>query len=96
MGPPNTDCGFVMQMKGNISFKMFIGFIMEVILLTLSWFYLASNPYGRPNRRGDDRFDRGRRGGGGGGHRGRGNNRGDGGGDGRNTWFKIFVSQHCE
>ncbi|XP_071024164.1 nuclear RNA export factor 1-like [Oncorhynchus clarkii lewisi] len=49
------------------------------------------NPYGRPNRRGDDRFDRGRRGGGGGGHRGRGNNRGDGGGDGRNTWFKIFV-----
>uniref|UniRef100_A0A674AE04 Nuclear RNA export factor 1b n=1 Tax=Salmo trutta TaxID=8032 RepID=A0A674AE04_SALTR len=29
------------------------------------------NPYGRPNRRGDDRFDRGRRGGGGGGHRGR-------------------------
>uniref|UniRef100_A0A4W5REF1 Nuclear RNA export factor 1b n=1 Tax=Hucho hucho TaxID=62062 RepID=A0A4W5REF1_9TELE len=49
------------------------------------------NPYGRPNRRGDDRFDRGRRGGGGG-HRGRGNNRGgDGGGDGRNTWFKIFV-----
>uniref|UniRef100_A0A8C7SYM0 Nuclear RNA export factor 1b n=1 Tax=Oncorhynchus mykiss TaxID=8022 RepID=A0A8C7SYM0_ONCMY len=66
-------------------------FIMEVILLTLSWFYLASNPYGRPNRRGDDRFDRGRRGGGGGGHRGRGNNRGDGGGDGRNTWFKIFV-----
>uniref|UniRef100_A0A8C8HXW4 Nuclear RNA export factor 1 n=1 Tax=Oncorhynchus tshawytscha TaxID=74940 RepID=A0A8C8HXW4_ONCTS len=49
------------------------------------------NPYGRPNRRGDDRFDRGRRGGGGGGHRGRSNNRGDGGGDGRNTWFKIFV-----
>ncbi|KAM9497744.1 nuclear RNA export factor 1-like [Salvelinus alpinus] len=49
------------------------------------------NPYGRPNRRGEDRFDRGRRGGGGGGHRGRSNNRGDGGGDGRNTWFKIFV-----
>uniref|UniRef100_A0A8C7SV14 Nuclear RNA export factor 1b n=1 Tax=Oncorhynchus mykiss TaxID=8022 RepID=A0A8C7SV14_ONCMY len=50
-----------------------------------------SNSQDGPNRRGDDRFDRGRRGGGGGGHRGRGNNRGDGGGDGRNTWFKIFV-----
>uniref|UniRef100_A0A8C7N0N0 Nuclear RNA export factor 1 n=1 Tax=Oncorhynchus kisutch TaxID=8019 RepID=A0A8C7N0N0_ONCKI len=52
----------------------------------------ASNPYGRPNRRGDDRFDRGRRGGGGGGHRGRGNNKGgDGGGGGRKNWFKMSV-----
>uniref|UniRef100_A0A8C7JYN0 Nuclear RNA export factor 1b n=1 Tax=Oncorhynchus kisutch TaxID=8019 RepID=A0A8C7JYN0_ONCKI len=50
------------------------------------------NPYGRPNRRGDDRFDRGRRGGGGGGHRGRGNNKGgDGGGGGRKNWFKMSV-----
>uniref|UniRef100_A0A674BU44 Nuclear RNA export factor 1 n=1 Tax=Salmo trutta TaxID=8032 RepID=A0A674BU44_SALTR len=49
------------------------------------------NPYGRPNRRGDDRFDRGRRGGGGG-HRGRGNNKGgDGGGGGRKNWFKMSV-----
>ncbi|XP_046876754.1 nuclear RNA export factor 1 [Hypomesus transpacificus] len=49
------------------------------------------NPYGRPNRRRDDRFDRGSRGGGGGGQRGRGNHRGDGNGGGRKTWFRISI-----
>ncbi|XP_010868946.2 nuclear RNA export factor 1 [Esox lucius] len=43
------------------------------------------NPYGRQNRRGDDRFERGRRGG----NRGRGNSRGDGGD--HNTWFKMSI-----
>lgn len=75
---------------------MFLGLILEVLLYTPSCFSPASNPYGRPNRRGDDRFDRGRRGGGGG-HRGRGNNKGgDGGGGGRKNWFKMSVSPHCK
>ena len=69
---------------------------MQVTYLLL----FHSNPYGRPGRRGDGRFDRDRKGSGGPGHRGGGasgggGERGGGGGaaaGGKKGWFKIIVS----
>ncbi|KAL4623006.1 nuclear RNA export factor 1 isoform X1, partial [Arapaima gigas] len=53
----------------------------------------SSNPYGRQNRRGNNRFDRDRRGGNEGGHRtgGGGAGAGGGGGGGRRSWFKMTI-----